>query len=128
MVRAVCVLYLAAAVLLLGGCIREEPQPAATAIPAIATVPRPALASPSVLPSPSPSAPPATTGQTYTVRSGDTLSSIAQSFYGDPTEWRPIFEANRDLLPSPDALQAGQSLRIPPRQAAQPTATVGSAT
>jgi nucleoid-associated protein YgaU len=119
MLRAGCALCLGAAVLLLGGCIREEQPPTATAIPVIATVPRPALASPSLPPSPSPSPLPA--AQTYTVRSGDTLSSIAQMFYGDANEWRPIFEANRDLLPSADSLQAGQTLRIPPRPTTQTT-------
>jgi len=126
MVRAVCVLGVAAAALLLGGCIREEAQAPATAIPAVPTVQRPPLASPSVLASPSPSAPPAAAGQTYTVRSGDSLSSIAQTFYGDANEWRPIFEANRDLLPSADSLQAGQTLRIPPRPVAQASPTVGT--
>jgi nucleoid-associated protein YgaU len=120
MLRAGCALFLGAAVTLLTGCIREETPAAATAIPVVATVPRPALASPSPLPSPSPSPPPA--GQTYTVRSGDTLSSIAQMLYGDANLWRPIFEANRDLLPSPESLQAGQTLRIPPRPTIQPTA------
>src|SRR5437763_920356 len=122
MVRAGCALGLAAAVLLLAACIREEAPPTATAIPAIATVSRPALATPSAAPSPSASPPAA--GQTYTVRSGDTLSSIAQMFYGDANEWRPIFEANRDLLPSADSLQAGQTLRIPPR----PTTPAAAAT
>lgn len=123
MVRAGCVLGLGAAVFLLGGCIREEPPPTATAIPVVATVPRPSLASPSALPSPSPA--PLAAAQTYTVRSGDTLSSIAQMFYGDANEWRPIFDANRDVLPSSDSLQAGQTLRIPPRPSAQPTRTDG---
>jgi len=120
MLRAGCVLCLGAAMLTLAGCIREETPLTATAIPVIATVPRPALASPSALPSPSPSPLPAA-GQTYTVRPGDTLSSIAETFYGDANQWRPIFEANRDLLPSADSLQAGQTLRIPPRPTTQTT-------
>ena len=124
MVRAGCALALGAAALLLGGCIREETPATATAIPVIATVARPALVSPSAVPSPSPSPPPA--AQTYSVRSGDTLSSIAQTFYGDANAWRPIFEANRDLLPSADSLQAGQTLRIPPQSAVQQTPTGGT--
>src|ERR687893_539154 len=31
----------------------------------------------------------------YTVEFGDTLSSIAQQFYGDPEQWRHVFRANR---------------------------------
>ena len=48
--------------------------------------------------------------ETYTVKSGDTLSEIGQR-YGVP--WRDIFEANRDQLDDPDKIQVGQKLRIP---------------
>ena len=51
--------------------------------------------------------------QTYTVKSGDSLSRIAQHVYGDGNAWKRIFEANRDVLADPDKLQPGQSLRIP---------------
>ena len=49
----------------------------------------------------------------YTVRSGDTLSSIAQEFYGDPDRFRTIFQANRNVLDDPDEIFPGQELRIP---------------
>lgn len=49
-------------------------------------------------------------GETYTVKSGDTLSEIGQR-YG--VAWRDIFEANRDKLNDPDKIQPGQTLRIP---------------
>src|SRR5918993_740399 len=49
----------------------------------------------------------------YTVRSGDTLSSIAQQFYGDPDRFRTIFQANRNVLDDPDEIFPGQELRIP---------------
>lgn len=52
-------------------------------------------------------------GQTYTVKPGDTLSKIAQQFYGSPSEYTKIFEANRDKLSNPDNIQAGQELVIP---------------
>ncbi len=51
----------------------------------------------------------------YTVKSGDTLSHIAQHFYGKASAWSAIFEANRDQLDNPDRIQAGQVLRIPAR-------------
>ncbi len=50
---------------------------------------------------------------TYVVRPGDTLSRISQHVYGTPGRWTEIFEANRDRLPSPNALQVGQELVIP---------------
>jgi nucleoid-associated protein YgaU len=56
-------------------------------------------------------APPAE--QTYSVESGDTLSAIAERFYGDANEWPRIFDANRDQLDNPDLIQPGQVLCIP---------------
>ncbi len=51
----------------------------------------------------------------YTVRPGDNLSSIAEQYYGDPTLWRFIFNANRDQLGNnPDRIQGGMKLQIPP--------------
>lgn len=51
--------------------------------------------------------------QSYTVESGDTLSAIAEKFYGDANQYPRIFEANRDQLDNPDMIQVGQTLRIP---------------
>jgi nucleoid-associated protein YgaU len=56
----------------------------------------------------------ATTGaQSYTVKSGDTLSKIAKQHYGDANQWHKIFEANRGTLSDPDKIQVGQELTIP---------------
>lgn len=44
---------------------------------------------------------------------GDTLSSIAQQFYGDPEQWRRVFRANRNQIDDPDQISLGQVLRIP---------------
>ncbi len=55
----------------------------------------------------------ATEEAVYAVRPGDTLSSIARTVYGDASRWEDIFEANRDLLRSPNDLRVGQDLRIP---------------
>src|SRR5690554_3380263 len=49
----------------------------------------------------------------YTVRQGDTLSHIAQAHYGKASQWRRIFDANRDQLDDPDRIQPGQVLKIP---------------
>ena len=51
--------------------------------------------------------------QTYTVKSGDTLSKISKQFYGDSNEYMQIFYANRDKLKDPDKIQVGQELNIP---------------
>jgi nucleoid-associated protein YgaU len=49
----------------------------------------------------------------YTVVAGDTLSAIAQNWYGDPNQWPRIFEANRNQISDPDLIFPGQVLRIP---------------
>ena len=49
----------------------------------------------------------------YTVVAGDTLSGIADKYYGDPNRWPTIFEANRNQLQDPDHIFPGQVLRIP---------------
>jgi tetratricopeptide (TPR) repeat protein len=54
-----------------------------------------------------------TQARSYTVQAGDTLSRISQQMYGTSGRWAEIFEANRDQLPSPNALRPGQVLRIP---------------
>lgn len=51
--------------------------------------------------------------QVYTVQPGDTLSKIAQQFYGATNKYTVIFEANRDVLKDPNVIQPGQKLRIP---------------
>jgi nucleoid-associated protein YgaU len=50
---------------------------------------------------------------TYTVKKGDTLSAIAKEKYGDASQWRRIFEANRDQIDNPDLIHPGQQLKIP---------------
>jgi cell envelope opacity-associated protein A len=54
-----------------------------------------------------------TSGRTYKVQAGDTLSKIAKDFYGNASDYNRIFAANRDKLESPDKIQAGQELVIP---------------
>jgi nucleoid-associated protein YgaU len=50
----------------------------------------------------------------HTVVSGDTLSKIAKTFYGDAMKYPVIFEANKPMLSHPDKIYPGQMLRIPP--------------
>lgn len=71
---------------------------------------------PETKPEPKPSA-------TYTVRSGDTLSRIAQQTLGDGNRWREIYELNRDVIGSnPNALKPGQVLRLSGSAPAIPSA------
>ena len=49
--------------------------------------------------------------KTYVVQEGDSLSSIAEKFYGDLYQWPKILEANNLL--NPDLLEVGMVLVIP---------------
>jgi len=62
--------------------------------------------------------PTATAAGRYTIQRGDTLSSIADRFYGTKAEnaWRRIYEANRSAIgDDPARLRVGMSIVIPPR-------------
>ncbi|MFC8124645.1 N-acetylmuramoyl-L-alanine amidase [Streptomyces sp. NPDC057302] len=54
---------------------------------------------------------PGTGTSTYTVRKGDTLSTIARAKLGDAARWREIAKLNN--LPDPDELKVGQKLKLP---------------
>lgn len=51
---------------------------------------------------------------TYTVKEGDTLWNISLELYGTPDRIKEMFDVNRDILPSADALRVGMVLRVPP--------------
>jgi nucleoid-associated protein YgaU len=51
--------------------------------------------------------------QTYTVKSGDTLSKIAKEHLGDANAYMDIFYANKDQLTDPDKIKPGQVLKMP---------------
>jgi nucleoid-associated protein YgaU len=44
---------------------------------------------------------------------GDTLPALAETYLGDPSRWRDLLEANRDVLVHPDLLPLGERIRIP---------------
>ena len=50
----------------------------------------------------------------YTVVSGDTLSKISKTNYGDANKYMKIFEANKPMLSDPNKIYPGQVLRVPP--------------
>lgn len=54
-----------------------------------------------------------TTGNTYTVQSGDSLWRIASRVYGQGRLWRQIFEANRDVISDPGKIYRRQTFFIP---------------
>jgi LysM repeat protein len=53
------------------------------------------------------------TTRSYTVRAGDSLSSIAEYFYGNPADWTSIYDANESVVSNPNDIYVGQVLTIP---------------
>jgi len=90
---------------------RPAPPPAGNPVKApvrSATPPRAAPASQAA-----PATKPPAGARRHTVQSGDTLSKIAQQYYGNRARWRDIFTANRDVMKSEGDLKAGMTLKIP---------------
>ena len=56
---------------------------------------------------------PSTSGRSYTVKPGDTLSSIAEELLGGANQWRRLHAANRKRLKDPDVLVPGTELTVP---------------
>lgn len=49
----------------------------------------------------------------YKVTKNDTLQKISKKFYDSYSKWPRIYEANKDVLKSPDVLTPGINLKIP---------------
>jgi hypothetical protein len=52
-------------------------------------------------------------GRTHVIRAGDTLSGLASRYLGSSARYREIYEANRNVLRSPDDLREGVTIVIP---------------
>ena len=52
-------------------------------------------------------------GNTYVVRPGDSLASIAVKYYGSTDAVNNIFWAKKDRLNDPDQLRVGQTIFLP---------------
>jgi len=58
-------------------------------------------------------APPPAEDPVHVVEKGESLSKIAQKYYGKASLWTKIHEANKDQIKNPDLIKPGQKLRIP---------------
>lgn len=50
----------------------------------------------------------------HIVKRGDSLMKLSIRYYGRTIDYALIYEANRDVLESPDKIRVGQKLKIPP--------------
>ncbi|HYB85829.1 MAG TPA: transglycosylase family protein [Streptosporangiaceae bacterium] len=48
----------------------------------------------------------------YTVKAGDTLSSIAKHEYGSTADWPALWWVNRDKVSNPQVIMVGQKLKL----------------
>jgi nucleoid-associated protein YgaU len=55
----------------------------------------------------------ATSGITITVEPGDSLSKLAERHLGSQRHYLKLYEANRDVLESPDKVVVGMKLKLP---------------
>lgn len=49
----------------------------------------------------------------YTVRAGNTLSGIAQRFYGHASDWAYLYDVNKSTIGNPDLIFPGERLSVP---------------
>ncbi len=55
-------------------------------------------------------------GLEYSVKAGDTLSTIAKAYFGEAAKWQAIYDANKAVIGGdPGRLKIGMKLRIPGR-------------
>ena len=57
--------------------------------------------------------PPGHAARKHTVKPGDTLSKLAQQYYGNRAKWRDIYNANRKVMRNEGDLHTGMELVIP---------------
>jgi nucleoid-associated protein YgaU len=63
--------------------------------------------------------------ETHKIADGDTLPGLAERYLGSADRAMELFEANREVLASPQLLPIGVELRIPPRQVSGPGPAAG---
>jgi nucleoid-associated protein YgaU len=49
----------------------------------------------------------------YTIQQGDTLQKISMKFYNTTKKWKKLYEANKDVLKSPNKVYPGKTIKIP---------------
>lgn len=63
---------------------------------------------------PEPAPPAAPAPQIHVVQAGENLATISTRYYGTPSKWKLIFNANQDRLTDANNLRVGTRIEIPP--------------
>ncbi len=58
----------------------------------------------------------------YVVQPSDSLALIARTQLGDESRWREIWNLNREVIPNPSIIRAGQRLKLPGKGPVAPAA------
>jgi len=58
----------------------------------------------------------------YTVRSGDSLSTIAERYYHNPSDWQYLYHQNENKVANPNDIYPGEKLLVPASAPAHATA------
>lgn len=67
-----------------------------------------------------------TSDLTYEVQPGDTLSTVADQFYGSYGDWQLLYEQNTATVSNPNLIYPGQVLQVPSSSASQGSAASSS--
>ena len=101
---------------------KQEPAPEPATEPKQEPEPEPAPVldvTPDLAPDPEPAPqaePVDTSPRYYTVKKGDTLYRISDHVYGEGKYWKAIYQANKNVITNPGALQPGWKLKLPRRE------------
>lgn len=97
--------------------VRTKPSPGAPSrpppLPPKTTTPPAQSAPTQSKPAPGTQASRTAPARKHTIKPGDTLSKIAQQYYGNRAKWREIYAANRDVMKGETDLKVGVVLKIP---------------
>lgn len=99
-----------------GSLYTSPTRPGAAAATAQAPAPAPATTTTTSSQQPARTTPAVTSStapRSHVIKNGDSLSKISMLYYGQSSRWEEIAAANRDVIPNPNQLVVGATLRIP---------------
>ena len=93
---------------------RSAPAPASAPESAAPREPAKGQETAAPVPAPAAAAPAVPAGQVHVVQPGETLGTSSAAYYGTPSKWTILFEANRDRIAGANNVRVGTRLDVPP--------------